>query len=182
MDGADAVTSESVPVEARLERFDGEAAADRANAIWDCYRAIFPGFADVAAWRAEMFDRHRRRERFRVIVATIAEEVVGFSWGYVGRRGQYWSDLAYAALPRPIADEWIGGHFEFVELGVLPAQRRHGLGRRLHDALLADVHGRCVLSTADDDADPAVLLYRSVGWRRLGVLSPGTQVMALERS
>jgi hypothetical protein len=36
---------------------------------------------------------------------------------------------------------------------------------------------KALLSTADDVTDPAVRLYLSRGWRKLGVLRPGTQVM-----
>ena len=71
----------------------------------------------------------------------------------------------------------VGGHFEFVELAVAPQYRRRGLGRRLHDSLLDGVGRRALLSTTDDLADPAVQLYLSSGWRKLGVLRPGTQVM-----
>ena len=67
-----------------------------------------------------------------------------------------------------------GGLFEFVELAVACRYRR-GLGRRLHDALLAGV-GRCLLSTADDRADPAVRLCLSSGWQKLSILRPGVQV------
>jgi ribosomal protein S18 acetylase RimI-like enzyme len=78
------------------------------------------------------------------------------------------------------ADEWVGGHFEFVELAVRNKYRRHGRGRRLHDELLTGISRRCLLSTADDPADPAVRLYLSRGWCRLGSLRPGFQVMGLQ--
>jgi GNAT superfamily N-acetyltransferase len=97
--------------------------------------------------------------------------------GYIGERGQYWTDLAREALPAEVADDWVGGHFEFVELGVLPDYRREGLGSRLHDTLLAGVTERCLLSTADDPRDPAVRLYLGRGWQKLGVLRPGIQIM-----
>jgi ribosomal protein S18 acetylase RimI-like enzyme len=64
-----------------------------------------------------------------------------------------------------------------VELGVSPAYRRQGLGRRLHDTLLAGIGQRCLLSTEDDPQDPAVRLYLSCGWSKVGVLRPGVQVM-----
>jgi ribosomal protein S18 acetylase RimI-like enzyme len=115
-------------------------------------------------------------------VATEGTAIAGFSWGYVGERGQYWADLVDDALPDSVADEWVGGHFEFVELGVAPKYRRCGLGRRLHDTLLDGVSQRTLLNTAGDLADAAVQLYLSSGWRKLGVLRPGTQVMGREAS
>jgi ribosomal protein S18 acetylase RimI-like enzyme len=90
---------------------------------------------------------------------------------------QYWTDLVCDVLPKDVTDDWAGGHFEFVELAVLPEYRRRGLGSRLHDTLLAGVAQRYLLSTADDPADPAVRLYLGRGWQQLGVLWPGVQVM-----
>ena len=84
-----------------------------------------------------------------------------------------------AAFPPAVADEWVGGHFgDLVDLAMLESHRRHGGGRRLHDVLMDGETRRALLST--DDADtPAVLLYRSRGWQRLGQLSEGVQVMGL---
>lgn len=148
-----------------------------AGQVWTCYDAVFGDFDDFDVWRTDLFERHAGRDGFRLAVAVMEAEVVGFSWGYVGARGQYWSDLAYAALPPDIAADWIGGHFELVELAVLPASRNAGLGQALHDRVLDGVHGRCLLSTNDDASDPAVRLYLRAGWQRLGQLRPGVQVM-----
>ena len=148
-----------------------------ADDVWPCYRQVFGGFDDLNAFRAELFDRHARREGFCLVTASDAGTVVGFSWGYIGQRGQFWSDLVGEALPDDIVNQWIGGHFEFVELAVSASFRGRGLGVVLHDRLLADVERRCLLSTVDDPADPAVRLYLRAGWHRLGTLRPGVQVM-----
>jgi ribosomal protein S18 acetylase RimI-like enzyme len=163
-----------------IELLGSAAALELADQVWPCYQEVFGDFDDAAAWRADLFDRHAGREGFRLAVARERDMVAGFSWGYVGQRGQYWPDLVCAALSPALADEWVGGHFEFVELAVRNKYRRRGLGRRLHDELLAGVSRRCLLSTADDPADPAVRLYLNRGWRRLGLLRPGFQVMGLQ--
>ena len=148
-----------------------------AEQVWPCYQQVFGDFDDVGRWRDDMFDRHVGRDGYRLAVAMDGTTLVGFSWGYVGQRGQYWTDAVCRALPASVTDEWVGGHFEFVELGVEPSCRRQGLGLRLHDTLLAGVSRKCLLSTADDSHDPAVRLYLSCGWRKLGLLRPGVQVM-----
>lgn len=99
----------------------GPDAAALADQVWPCYDSVLGDFDDYEVWRSDLFGRHAGREGFRLAVAVGVGTVVGFSWGYVGQRGQYWSDLAYAALPADVADEWIGGHFELVELAVLPS-------------------------------------------------------------
>lgn len=147
--------------------------------VWPCYQEVFGDFEDYETWRTVLFDRHRTRAGYRLVTATDESGIVGFSWGYVGERGQYWSDLLCEMLPPEITAEWVGGHFEFVELAVTAPNRGKGIGRALHDKLLESVTGHCLLGTADDPADPAVQLYETAGWRKLGVLRPGVQVMGL---
>jgi len=163
----------------RLEvrRYGSTAGIGLAGRIWPCYDEVFGDFDDFRTWSDDLFTRHAVRSGYRLVVATEGSAVAGFGWGYIGERGQYWTDLVCDALPGSVADEWVGGHFEFVELAVAPQYRRRGLGRRLHDTLLDGVGRRALLSTTDDLADPAVQLYLSSGWRKLGVLRPGTQVM-----
>lgn len=123
-----------------------------------------------------MFTRHAMRDGYRLVLATQGATVAGFSWGYIGERGQYWAELVARELPG-VASEWVGGHFEFVTLGGAPKYRRGGLGRQLHDTLLDGVSQRALLSTTSNPADPAVRLYLSGGWRKLGILKPDRQVM-----
>lgn len=145
--------------------------------IWPCYQAVFGDFDDRQTWRQDLFGRHAARAGYRLAVATDGDTVAGFAWGYVGVRGQYWTDLVCDVLPEEITADWVGGHFEFVELAVLAGYRRQGIGSRLHDVLLSDVRQKCLLSTADDPGDPAVRLYLRHGWQKLGDLRPGFQVM-----
>ena len=71
----------------------------------------------------------------------------------------------------------LGGHFEVVELAVLPSHRGAGPGRMLHDTLLDGVDRPSLLATSDDPADPAVAWYLSAGWHGLGLLRPDVQVV-----
>ncbi|MFD6177934.1 MULTISPECIES: GNAT family N-acetyltransferase [unclassified Isoptericola] len=160
---------------------DSAGAAALADDVWRCYDAVFGDVTDPVVWRTDRYDRHAARDGYRLVTAHAADhagdDLVGFAWGYVGQRGQYWSDLLVDRLPDDVADAWVGDHFELVELGVLAAWRGHGVGRRLHDAVLDGVGRRSLLLTSDDEDDPAVRLYRRSGWQPLGPLGPGTQVM-----
>jgi ribosomal protein S18 acetylase RimI-like enzyme len=160
-----------------IRRYEPPVTHGLVDRIWPCYQAVFGDFDDLETWRRDLFNRHAARAGYRLAVATDRSTVAGFAWGYVGERGQYWTDLVCDVLPSEVTADWVGGHFEFVELAVLPDYRRQGIGSRLHDALLTDVPQKCLLSTADDPDDPAVRLYLRHGWRRLGDLSPGFQVM-----
>lgn len=161
----------------RPQTVETRAAVALADSVWRCYQKVFGDFDDYAGWRTELFERHAAREGFRLTVAFDDDSLVGFSWGYVGERGQYFSHLVSRALPVDVVDTWVGGHFELVELAVDPDYRGRGLGRLLHDQVLDGIRQPCLLSTTDDPDDPAVQLYLQSGWRRLGALPPDRQIM-----
>ena len=151
--------------------------------IWTCHQRVFgDDFADFATWYVDLFEKHAKRSGHRLALAQADDNVIGYGWGYIGQRGEYWSDLLCNSLPEQTASQWVGGHFDVVELAVLPQHRRRGLGQALHDCLLDGVTGRCLLSTSSDPDDPAVRLYTRCGWKTLGALRPGVQVMGLDRA
>lgn len=159
---------------------DAEAALAHHDAVLGVWTEAFGPVSDPANWTETVWERHRTREDYRLAVAYDGEALLGFAWGYTGERGQFFSDLVVERLG-PAADGWVGGHFELVELAVIPTARTRGLGSALHDALLTDLpHHRALLCTAVDAADPAVRLYVSRGWQRVGLLRSDTQVMGLE--
>lgn len=156
---------------------EGIAAGQYGNGVLEVWNKSFGLVEDVAVWRETVWDRHRARADYRLATAHQGEHLVGFSWGYTGQPGQFWSDFILDQLGVAVAD-WVGGHFEFVELAVLPSHRGRGIGGRLHDTLLAGLpHQRALLGTTDDPSTPAVQLYTKRGWRRLGKQSPSDQVM-----
>ncbi|CAN5553426.1 hypothetical protein BH10ACT10_BH10ACT10_09550 [soil metagenome] len=162
-------------------RVGAEQAERWADEVWTVYDTVFGDVADRAEWQ-ETLDRHAGRGGFRVALALQDDVLVGFGYGYTGSRGEYWSDRAAAALGPELADAWVGGHFELVELAVLRAFRGRGLGGRLHDVLTADLpHERALLSTSLEE-DPAVRLYLARGWRRIGRLGPDVQILGLRPS
>ena len=137
------------------------------------YRAAFgaPGYdegdEEVRRFVEDQLPRHNEREGFRMVEATADGALVGFAYGYTGRPGQWWTDRVIALAPRKVVDEWVGGHFELVELAVVPAAHRQGVGELLHDELLRGLsHDKALLSTYRDDR-PAPRLYRRLGWQVL---------------
>lgn len=164
-------------MEAQL--WGADAARAHASDVFAVYDAVFGDRPDEQQWRVEMYDRHCARVGFRLSVALDGDRLTGFAWGYVGQRGQYWSDLVVEALPKNVTDTWVGGHFEVVELAVLPQARGRGIGGCLHDLLLEGVSPSRALLSTDNDDSAAVQLYTKRGWRRLGQLNADTQVMGL---
>jgi ribosomal protein S18 acetylase RimI-like enzyme len=145
--------------------------------VYAVYDAVFGDVAGEEEWRADTFDKHCARPEFRLVAAEDDGSLVGFAYGYVGERGQWWSDRVVEALAPSVADVWVGGHFEFVELAVLPSSRRRGIGARLHDGLMSGTEHRRGLLSTDDSDTPARRLYASRGWTKLGNLSAETAVL-----
>jgi ribosomal protein S18 acetylase RimI-like enzyme len=145
--------------------------------VYAVYDAVFGDVAGEEEWRADTFDKHCARPEFRLVAAEDDGSLVGFAYGYVGERGQWWSDRVVEALGAALADTWVGGHFEFVELAVLESHRRRGIGARLHDRLMRGTEHRRGLLSTDDSETPARRLYASRGWTKLGNLSAETAVL-----
>ena len=130
--------------------------------LWPVYDAVFGDQTDYRSWRDDVWHRHVPREGFRLARAYDDDRLVGFGYGYTGERGQWWTDQAATVLDDEVADEWLGGHFELVSIGVLAEARGAGVGA----ALLATItdglpHERWVLMTTGDADDPARHLYAS---------------------
>ncbi|MEV4349434.1 GNAT family N-acetyltransferase [Actinoplanes sp. NPDC049596] len=122
----------------------------------------------AARFRDDVLPTHAGRAGFTCLAAWDRGRIVGFAYGYTGDFGQWWTDQIAAVVPPEVSAEWLGGHFEVVELAVRPSQERRDIGSALHDALLAGLLHRVALLTATDDENaPARRLYHRKGWRVL---------------
>ena len=147
--------------------------------LWPVYDAVFGDHPSYEVWREEVWDRHAVREGFRLARVRRDGELVGFAYGYTGRRGQWWTDHVAEVLDPQVAEEWLGGHFELVSLGVLPDARAQGLGGQLLVSLTDGLpQERQLLTTTADETDPARRLYARHGWQVLGPgIGPHTVVL-----
>ena len=116
----------------------------------------------------EIFPRHAAREGFRMITVRAGDRLVGLAYGYLGSPGEWWHDRVSAAMTPEQRAEWLPpGHFELAELMVSPAERRRGLGGRLHDAMLAGLRAPTAVLSTQHNNDPALALYSRRGWQLL---------------
>ncbi|HWH00392.1 MAG TPA: GNAT family N-acetyltransferase [Pilimelia sp.] len=132
-------------------------------------------YGEAMGYRPELLDArrgyivtHARRPGFRA-VATVSSDgqLVGFGYGYLSGRGQWWHDQVHGALDRAARKTWLTHCFEVVELHVRPAAQGHSLGTRQLRALLTMAHGSTtLLSTpeADEQRSRAWRLYRRFGF------------------
>jgi ribosomal protein S18 acetylase RimI-like enzyme len=155
-----------------IDVLDRTAALAIAPELGEVFAAAFgaPGYdeePDPGHFATDQLPTHADRDDFRLVAARSDGSVVGFAYGFTGQRGQWWSDRIANAVTPELADEWIGGHFEVVELAVRPDAQRNGLGAELMTALTAGLpHRRALLTTYSDDR-PAPRLYRRLGWQLL---------------
>ncbi len=128
------------------------------NAVWG------KSGAGAAAVDAQI-RRHPRYPGFKAVVARAPDDrAVGFAYGYTNAPGQWWHERVAEHLGAERTAGELTGSFCVTELAVLPSHRRHGLGRRLLAALLADLpHAAATLSTQRDNR-PARALYEAAGW------------------
>ncbi|MGZ0150798.1 GNAT family N-acetyltransferase [Kribbella sp. WER1] len=150
-----------------IDVLDGTAALAIADELGQVFAAAFGPEEDTERFTTETLPTHASRAAFKLVVARQNERLAGFAYGYTGERGQWWPDRVVAAVGPELADAWVGGHFEVVELAVHPDAQRHGLGAALMTELMRDLpHRRALLGTDADDG-PAPRLYRRLGWQRL---------------
>jgi len=148
---------------------DRTAALGIAAELGAVFAAAFAGeeHSDATHFATEQLPKHAARDDFRLVAARTDGKVVGFAYGFTGWPGQWWSDRIIAAVPAELSAEWIGGHFEVVELAVIPQAQGQGIGAALMTELMAGLpHRKALLTTYADDRT-APRLYRRLGWQVL---------------
>jgi GNAT superfamily N-acetyltransferase len=119
-------------------------------------------------WAEVRLPAHIERLDFVFLVAREGGELMGFSYGYSGAYGQWWTEHVARALTAAQRAEWLDvPHFEIVELHVRPAWQRRGVGSALLAQLLTrQPHDRAILST-QSGSRKARAFYAKNGWSEL---------------
>jgi GNAT superfamily N-acetyltransferase len=160
----------------RLDMLDGPATSRIAGDLRAVYLAALAGAPfhegdeQADAFAAELADEVEEAG-FRCCVALAGDVPAGFAYGcpaYTDEPEDAWTRELVESVGADAAEQWIRGQFAFIWTAVQPEWQGHGLGRRLHDALLETAtQPRAWLVTYPFDC-PAVRLYRSRGWVELG--------------
>jgi GNAT superfamily N-acetyltransferase len=131
---------------------------------------------ELVVQRREIMQSHLARAGLVAAVARECDELMGFGYGYRGRRGEWWHDIVAAQLGRDLSRRWLTDAFELAELHVRPQLHGRGIGRRILETVLGEVSERTVVLSTHDRESPARQLYRSVGFRDLvtGFVFPGS--------
>lgn len=134
----------------------------------DVHRTALGAGALSDEWARERLPSHIERSDFVFLVARDGDMVLGFTYGYTGEYGQWWTERVASALTDAQRAEWLDPpHYEVVELHVRPAWQRSGVGSALLAQLLSrQPHDRALLST-QAGSRKARGFYAKNGWAEL---------------
>ena len=118
---------------------------------------------------ATILTEHSQREGFRLCAAFDRESarLVGFGYGFTGWPGQSWRDALAGAMGPEAGAQWLTGHFEFAEFGVVPPMKRRGIGTRIYESLFNGLPHRRAILTVRMENQPARRFYERQGWLAL---------------
>ncbi|MFI6769915.1 GNAT family N-acetyltransferase [Streptomyces sp. NPDC050355] len=161
-----------------VEPLDGPAAARSEPDFRLVYAEVFAEapYEETSDSVEATFRRFRsqvRKATFRGALARTADgEPVGIAYGYPLSPATGWWDRLITPVPADVRRE--DGHrtFGLMEFAVRAPWRRLGVGRRLHEVLLAGGGEERVLLNALPAAEAAQAAYRSWGYRKVGEAHP----------
>jgi ribosomal protein S18 acetylase RimI-like enzyme len=160
----------------RIEAWSGRQLAARVAEAMQIYVVAMNYPSYTGAQRSASARTHTTNQGFACRAAILDDgRLVGFSYGYTTRPGQWWHDLVRRAVSRDIAAQWLSDAFELSEMHVLPDYQGMGIGRRLLGSLAEGIPHRAMLLSTPDGDTKAFRLYRAMGFRDLArnYLFPG---------
>jgi len=149
---------------------DGAQAAAHADELHALHAEVYadpPYRRDHDAGFTDRLRVQRRQPGFVLAEARHGGYLVGYAAGLPLRPStSWWRDLT-TTVPEEVTAEHPGRTFALVELAVRPSWRRQGIGRALHDLILADRSEERATLTVLPAAAPAQHAFRNWGWRRV---------------
>jgi GNAT superfamily N-acetyltransferase len=158
--------------EITVDLLDGRHAAEHADDLQALAAEVYadPPYrrdAQQAAGFADRFKVQRRQPGFALAQARHGEYLVGFALGMPLRPSTSWWRNLTTQLPPEVTAEHPGRTFALAELLVRAPWRRQGIGRDLHDLILAGRAEERATLTVAPAAGPAQGAFRSWGWRKV---------------
>jgi ribosomal protein S18 acetylase RimI-like enzyme len=158
--------------EITLELLDGRQAAEHADDLAALAAEVYadPPYrqdAEQAAGFAGRLRVQRRQPGFALAEARHGDYLVGYALGLPLRPSTSWWRHLTTPLPDTETTEHPGRTFALAELLVRAAWRRQGLGRDLHDLLLAGRPEERATLAVRPAAAPAQGAFQSWGWRKV---------------
>jgi hypothetical protein len=183
LEGRQAIGCLAVTADVRIEIGGANLARPLLDPICDLYDQVFsvPPFF----WREDESQMHRQRllrllddPTFGITVAQNDAELVGFAYGFsLPPDTKRWSSLLEPAEPKLTA-EWFGRTFLLFDYAVVAPMRGRGIGRKLHDTLLASRGEERATLTVQPTAIDTRRIYEHWGWWQVGQVEGGPMAAA----
>lgn len=138
---------------------------DRAAEVAAIHQAAFRDTDDRALrFRDVDIPNMATHDGFACVLASIADQPVGYALGHDAAARQDWLHNVMAASRGTPVHDWLPDAWYLAEIAALPELQRRGIGRRMHDALMdLTADRRRVLITYHGD-HPAKRFYHRLGW------------------
>lgn len=160
-----------------LKTFAGREAIGAADLVQRIYELVFieepycEGPTDFQDF-ADMWPGRVGQPGFRLVVAYDGGQAVGMAFGRPLPADTRWWDGMLVDVPADVTGEWPGRSFGINEIAVLPAYRRRGLARRLHDELLDGTGVERAALLCRPEATAAQAAYARWGYEKIGPIRP----------
>ncbi len=154
-----------------FQLLDGTQAGERTKELTALHAEVYadPPYLreDDATVFADRFRVQRRQPGFALAIAGHGGYPVGYAAGMPLRPSTSWWRELTSPLPDEVTAEHPGRTFAVVELVVRASWRRQGIGRALHDLLLAGRPEERATAVVLPAAAAAQRAFRDWGWRKV---------------
>jgi ribosomal protein S18 acetylase RimI-like enzyme len=171
---------------------DGVLAEALFESICVLYDQVFsqPPFlwgSEESSGHRALLGRLKNEPSFGIATAQIAEQLVGFAYGYQLHPSTAWWQNYLKPLPDEMTQEWPGRTFALTNLAVKTTWRGQGRGRKLIEILLANRTEERATLLVQPTAIETQAFYEHLGWQKVGrrqmrpsAVSPQYDVYVLE--
>lgn len=154
-----------------FRRLDGAQAAGHEDELRALHAEVYadPPYRcrEDAAVFGDRFRVQRRQPGFALAEARHGEYLIGYAAGMPLRPATSWWRYLTTALPDDITTEHPGRTFALTDLLVRAAWRQQGIGRELHDLILASRGEERATLTVLPAAASAQRAFQSWGWQKV---------------
>ncbi|WP_414169178.1 GNAT family N-acetyltransferase [Streptoverticillium reticulum] len=162
-------------VDVQFQRYDGVSAKGIAEELIDVYAEVYnvPPYIGDPFFSVQMFSDRLyaafETEGFEVLTARLDDQLVGYVHGATLPADKPWWTSLGADRPDGLAVAADAGQiFWLRELMVRPAHTNQGLGRQIHDTVIAGRAETATVLTCIVDNQPAHDAYLRWGYRIMG--------------
>ncbi|ONI88729.1 GNAT family N-acetyltransferase [Actinosynnema sp. ALI-1.44] len=146
------------------------------EALLSVYREVYADKLEIPFFTVDRFwerlEAYASRDGFLLVTGQLKDELVGYTLGYTLPPGARWWHGFRGDVDPQLLEEDGKRTFAVNELMVVPAQRRLGYARALHDASLAGRPEQRATLLVRPDNIPARTAYLKWGWDKFGDLQP----------